>query len=177
MRCSDDGEKAKNASQILHGFQHQKSTRHCGKITLFGQNVHTDEHGFRSGGLYIYIYTYTHIYIYIYTYIHTFIFFYIHTFIHSCIHAFMHSYIHTFIQSYIHTFMHSYIHTYIRSYMHTFIHSYIHSFKIHTFIHTFIHTYILMTILWENSWNSLVFDRGGCKFGGDIPESIMFHRG
>ena len=50
-----DGEKAENAPQILQGFQHQKSTRHCGKITLFGQNVHTDEHGFRSGGLFLQI--------------------------------------------------------------------------------------------------------------------------
>ena len=55
LRCSDDGEKAENAPQILQGFQHQKSIRHCGKITLFGQNVHTDEHGFRSGGLFLQI--------------------------------------------------------------------------------------------------------------------------
>ena len=53
MRCSDGGEKPKNAPQIFPGFRIIKSARHCGKITIFGHNVHTDEHGFRSGGMFL----------------------------------------------------------------------------------------------------------------------------
>ena len=49
----DEGEKPKNAPQIFPGFQIIKSARHCGKITIFGHNVHADEHGFRSGGMFL----------------------------------------------------------------------------------------------------------------------------
>ena len=38
----------KSAPQIFPGFQINKSARHCGKITIFGHNVHADEHGFRG---------------------------------------------------------------------------------------------------------------------------------
>ena len=84
MCFSDDGEKANNGPQILQGFQHQKSTRHCGKITLFGQNVHTDEHGFQSGGIYMYkfVYKYTYIIIYIYICFYIYIYIYIYTYLH-----------------------------------------------------------------------------------------------
>ena len=50
LRCwwggvSDDGEKPKNTPQIFPGFQIIKSARHCGKLTIFGHNVHAGEHG------------------------------------------------------------------------------------------------------------------------------------
>jgi hypothetical protein len=56
FRCSDDGEKPQNALQFFPGFQIIKSARHCGKITIFGHNVHADEHGFRSGGMFVYVF-------------------------------------------------------------------------------------------------------------------------
>ena len=47
--------KAIKRASIFPGFQIIKSARHCGKITIFGHNVHADEHGFRSGGMIMYV--------------------------------------------------------------------------------------------------------------------------
>jgi len=55
MRCSDDPEKAKNAPQIFQGFQHQKVAWHCGKITIFEKKNAFYKHGFRSGGMFLFI--------------------------------------------------------------------------------------------------------------------------
>ena len=56
MRCSDDAEKPKNAPQVFPGFPIIKSARHCGKITIFKKKCAFYGHGFRSGGLFMYIY-------------------------------------------------------------------------------------------------------------------------
>ena len=42
--------KNKKRASIFPGFQIIKSARHFGKITIFGHNVHADEHGFWSCG-------------------------------------------------------------------------------------------------------------------------------
>ena len=49
----------KNAPQFFPGFQIITSARHCGKITIFGHNVHAGEHGFRPGGMLMYMLNYT----------------------------------------------------------------------------------------------------------------------
>ena len=82
----DDAKKPKNAPQVFPGFPIIKSARHCGKITIFKKKCAFYGHGFRSGGIFMYIYiftciqiyTYTHTHIHIYTYTYTHIRIYIH---------------------------------------------------------------------------------------------------
>ena len=128
MRCSDDGEKPKNAPQIFPGFQIIKSARHCGKITIFGHYVHADEHGFRSGGTFLHIHTCTYIYMHI----------------DACTCMYMHVHAYTYTYTYTHMYAHTYLPTSVLFCWFLELRTYLPSYPTHppTYLHTYMHTYM-----------------------------------